>query len=211
MVQQGRVERGDRRFLPPVLGSGAGEYAGDLADQCAFHPQLAGLIQKIAHLGGHVAEPGRRAKDDRVVISQFFGGCDGSLLVQLHAHGTSSIFGNDFRHALDHLLHAVHHAHSFGYGFRHSFDMPIHAVIQDEYFCHGRPPVVESFRDQAVYIGGFLPPLPTWMRCAVRLPSSACCVMMTTCAPALSTDLSAGLKVTMGTPCGTMIFWLPPL
>ena len=42
---------GDRRLLAAVLGGGAGEDAADLADQRARHPQAAGLVEEVAHLG----------------------------------------------------------------------------------------------------------------------------------------------------------------
>jgi hypothetical protein len=41
LVQQGRVEAQDRRFLAAVLGAGAGEHASHLADQGALGPEAA--------------------------------------------------------------------------------------------------------------------------------------------------------------------------
>src|SRR3546814_2386216 len=46
--------------------------------------QAAGLVEEIAHLRGHVAEAGRRAEDNGIVVGQFLRLGDRRLLVELH-------------------------------------------------------------------------------------------------------------------------------
>ena len=58
------MKAGDRRFLSAVLARRRRKNTSCLADQAAAHPQTAGLIQEIAHLGRHVAEAGAGAEDD---------------------------------------------------------------------------------------------------------------------------------------------------
>ena len=94
LVQQGRVERGDRRLLATMLSGGTGEHAADLPDQRALHPEVPGLVEEVAHLGAHIAEARGRAKDDGVVVREFFGLRDGRQLVQLHA----GFLGDFLRH-----------------------------------------------------------------------------------------------------------------
>src|SRR5918996_790791 len=65
VVEQGGVEGEDRRLLAAMLRGAAGEHAADLADQTVGNPNAAGAVEKGAHRRRHVAEPGRRAEDDR--------------------------------------------------------------------------------------------------------------------------------------------------
>jgi hypothetical protein len=57
-------------YLPAVLGGRRGEDAADFADQRPLDPKRAGLVEEVAHLCRHVAEAGRRAEDNRVVVGE---------------------------------------------------------------------------------------------------------------------------------------------
>ena len=61
------------------------------------------------------------------------------------------------------------------------------------------------------YIGGIIPPTPTVMRVAVRVPSSLCTAGMKTPVPALSKERSADTFFTIGVPGGINTFCCPPL
>ncbi len=94
LVQQGRMERGDRRLLAAMLSGSTGEHAADLPHQRALHPEAAGLVEEVAHLGAHIAEARGCAEDDGVVVREFFGLRDWRALVQLHA----GFLGDFLRH-----------------------------------------------------------------------------------------------------------------
>lgn len=49
VVRQGGPGGGDGHFLP-ATGARGGEYARDLAMQCALGPQAAGAVEEVAHL-----------------------------------------------------------------------------------------------------------------------------------------------------------------
>lgn len=53
-MQQRGVERGQRCLLSAMLTRRAAEDAANLADKRPFEPEVAGLIEEIAHLRGHV-------------------------------------------------------------------------------------------------------------------------------------------------------------
>ena len=86
---------------PPCWVAVRGEDAADLADQRALHPQAAGLVEEVAHLRRHVAEAGRRAEDDRVVIGELVDGGDRRRLVELDAGLPGDLLRHQLRHALD--------------------------------------------------------------------------------------------------------------
>ena len=90
------MKRRDGGFLAAVLRAGRGEDAADLADERAFHPQPAGLVEEVAHLAGHVAEARRRAEDDGVVVAQLVRRGDRRLLVELDAIGRRLLGGDGF-------------------------------------------------------------------------------------------------------------------
>ena len=69
-VKQGQMKARDRGFVASMLGADAGEHTADLVDQIAAHPMPTALIEKIAHLGAHVAEARGCAEDDRVRIGK---------------------------------------------------------------------------------------------------------------------------------------------
>ena len=70
------MERGDGGFVAAMLGAGGSEHRAYLAHQLALRPEAAGLVEEGAHLAGHVAEAGRAAEDDGVVVGQFLDGGD---------------------------------------------------------------------------------------------------------------------------------------
>src|SRR5690625_6649542 len=72
VVGQGDPGGADGGFLT-AAGSGGGEYAGQLAQQGFLDPQPAGLVEKGAHLAGHVAKAGGSAEEDGVVVWQLPG------------------------------------------------------------------------------------------------------------------------------------------
>src|SRR3546814_739097 len=85
LMQQREMEAEDGAFLAAVLRGARREHAADLADQRALHPQRTRLVEKRAHLAGHVAVARRRAENDRVVIRQVFNCHDRRRLVKLGA------------------------------------------------------------------------------------------------------------------------------
>src|SRR3546814_3231622 len=95
------MEAEDGAFLAAVLLGARREHAADLADQRALHPQRTRLVEKRAHLAGHVAVARRRAENDRVVIRQVFNRHDRRRLVKLGADFLQYILGNRLRYALD--------------------------------------------------------------------------------------------------------------
>jgi hypothetical protein len=89
--------------------------AADLADHRARHPQAAGLVEKIPHLGGHVAEAGRRAEDDGVVFGQLLRLGERCVLCQLHSGLSRGLLGHQLRHPLDRHLGSRDAACAFGH------------------------------------------------------------------------------------------------
>src|SRR5699024_5474361 len=114
------------------------KYAGHLAYQGAIGPQTAGLIEKVAHLSGHVAEARRGAEDDGIVIGQFLGSGDRSLLVPLAACTLAEFFIHRVRDPLYGYLDAITAARTFGDAVCHGLDMAIHGVIKNQYLGHGQ-------------------------------------------------------------------------
>src|ERR1700751_6278 len=70
MMQQGHMETDECGLVTAVLRCGARKSAPHFADQRTVCPQPAGLVEKVPHLSGHVAEPGWSAENDRVSFSQ---------------------------------------------------------------------------------------------------------------------------------------------
>src|SRR3546814_12274153 len=99
-MQQREMEAEDGAFLAAVLRGARREHAADLADQRALHPQRTRLVEKRAHLAGHVAVARRRAENDRVVIRQVFTCHDRRRLVKLGAAFLQYILGTRLRYAL---------------------------------------------------------------------------------------------------------------
>src|SRR6266478_912336 len=138
-MKQRQVEARDRGFVASMLGADAGEHTADLVDQSAAHPMPTALIEKIAHLGAHVAEARGRAEDDRV--------CLGKLLHPRHrnvrecrarflcATLLEDVVGNKLWNLENACLHARYFFHALRYRFGQSIDVPVHAVENDLYLC----------------------------------------------------------------------------
>ena len=75
------VVRGTDGVFTATAGAGGRENAAYLAVQRARGPQAAGLIEEGAHLPGHIAEAGRRAEDNAVIIRQLLRAGDLRLLM----------------------------------------------------------------------------------------------------------------------------------
>src|SRR4029079_12595200 len=69
-VMQKRPMERDNGGLVAAAGAGRGEHAADFADQSALDPERPGLVEEVPHLRAHIAEAGRRAEDDCVVIGE---------------------------------------------------------------------------------------------------------------------------------------------
>lgn len=134
-------EAGDGRFIARARASG-NEDARDLANQFALCPQATGLVEEVAHLGGHVAEPGRRPEDDRVVVRQFLRAGNGGRLVCLDVDLLLNVFGHQLWDAFDDDLGARHGPRAFGDCLGHGLDVAPSAVIEDENLRHGVTPSV---------------------------------------------------------------------
>src|SRR5215470_4016159 len=85
VMQQGAVEGGDRGLLAAVLARGAAEHAPDLAHQRSARPEVAGLVEEIAHLRRHIAKARRRAEDDCIVLLELIRGSERGGLIELEA------------------------------------------------------------------------------------------------------------------------------
>src|SRR5713226_412693 len=111
----------DRGFVASMLGANAGEHTADLVDQSAAHPMPTALIEKIAHLGAHVAEARGRAEYDRVRIGELFhprhrdmGECRPRLL---RAALLEYVVGNKLGNLENDCLHACHFFRTLSYRF----------------------------------------------------------------------------------------------
>src|SRR5690606_26481899 len=143
VMQQGVMEAGHRRFVA-AAGAGGDEDAADLADQSALHPEAAGLVEKIAHLAAHVAEPGAGTEDDGIVIGQFGRAGDRRGLVPLAAGLLEGLLRNRLGNPLDGDLGAGDLAGAGGDGFRHLLHMAVHRVIKYKNFCHLLSPALDA-------------------------------------------------------------------
>jgi len=85
MVQQRRVERRESRLLTTMLTGGTAKDTADLSHQRPPSPQLAGLIQEVAHLCGHVSESRGSTENDGIVLIEFIGVRDRCRLLQLES------------------------------------------------------------------------------------------------------------------------------
>jgi len=111
----------DRGLVASMLGADACEHTADLVDQSAAHPMPTALIEKIAHLGAHVAEARGRAEDDRVSIGKLIhprhrnvGECRARLLC---AALLEDIVGNKLGNLENGCLHPCHFSRTLGYRF----------------------------------------------------------------------------------------------
>ena len=64
-----------------------------LPTSAPFIHRPAGLVPEVAHLGGHVAEAGRRAEDDRVVVGELVAARDRRRLVELEVRLLGDLLG----------------------------------------------------------------------------------------------------------------------
>ena len=132
-----------------MLHPGRDKDAADLADQLALRPEAAGLVEEIPHLRRHVAEAGRRAEDDRVVVGQLFGRRDRRGLVELDMGLFGDVARHQLRHALDRDFRTGDRSRTVGDGTGHRLDMAVAAVIEDENLAHFRAP---AFRRGMAFI-----------------------------------------------------------
>ena len=120
------VPEGNDGGLLPATHTRAGEDAGQLAVQRGLGPQAAGLVEKGAHLTRHVAEAGRGAEQDGVVVGQFGRRGDGCSLIELGAELARLLLGDGFRHSLERDLGASHGAGAFGDMVGQGLDVTVH-------------------------------------------------------------------------------------
>lgn len=69
-MQQRRVKARNGCFLAAVLRGRRRKNAPNFSNQRTFGLKRASLIQKISHLGRHIAKSSRRAKNDRLRLRQ---------------------------------------------------------------------------------------------------------------------------------------------
>src|SRR5262249_22538593 len=74
-------------LLAAVLGGCRGKRTTDFAVQRAFHPQAAGLIEKIRHLRGNAAEARAGPDNDSVVVRKLIDLRDRGGLIELVVSG----------------------------------------------------------------------------------------------------------------------------
>ncbi len=89
-----------------AAGAGGREDAAYLAVQRAGSPQAAGLIEEGAHLA-HIAEAGRRAEDNAVIVRQLLRAGDRRLLMLFAPCFGKGLRRHGFRHAFNRHVHAV--------------------------------------------------------------------------------------------------------
>jgi len=110
----------------------------DLADELALGPELARCVEELAHLAGHVPEPGRRAEDDGAGFSQVVDDGDGHvgerLLGLCRAHGFDYVGGQSLGHALDHRVDTGNFADAVSNRLRDAIDVTVGRVEEHEYF-----------------------------------------------------------------------------
>jgi hypothetical protein len=136
------MEAGDGGLLSSVLGAGRGEDTADFADQGSGHPQTAGLVEEVAHLGAHVAESGRGAENDGIGLCEVVRFCHWNPRKCLSGCFGSAFYEHFVRHQFRDLknfhLGSVNLTSPFGYCLGHFVDMAIHAVENNvDLGCHG--------------------------------------------------------------------------
>ena len=97
-----------------------------------FDPERPGLVEEVPHLRGHVAEAGRRAEDDGVVVGELLRVGDRRRLIDLHAGAAHDLLRHQLGHALDGDLHAVDGAGAMRDRIGQRLDVAVGAVIENE-------------------------------------------------------------------------------
>lgn len=77
-------------------------------------------------MSGHVAEAGRRAENNAVIVRQLLRGGDRRLLVLLASGLGEGFRRHGFRHAFDSHVHVIDPIRPFGHRLRQAFDVAVH-------------------------------------------------------------------------------------
>src|ERR1700733_14848547 len=134
------MKRSNGGLLSTMLTGGAAEHAADLAYQRPPTPYRPGLIQKVPHLRGHVAEARRRAEDDGIVLLELIGPAYLGRLIEPEARRPADIRWHQFGHPLDDHVRQRNTAGALGLGARHGLDVSVAAVVENQNACHGSLP-----------------------------------------------------------------------
>src|SRR6185312_4121261 len=95
------MEGSQRRFLAPVLARGGAEDAAYFSHERPAGPQRACLVEEVAHLRRHVAEAGRGAEEDRIVVLQLRWIRDGGGLVETKARRSADFDRHQLGYSFD--------------------------------------------------------------------------------------------------------------
>jgi hypothetical protein len=132
VVQQSRMEAGDRRLLATVLGGGGGEDAPYFAHERSLCPEIPGSVQEVTHLPCHISEARRRAEDDRIRFRQLIWMGDRDMSKRGTGLVSSGTLQGALRHHLRHLVERHLRAGDFTrtrcHRFGHLVDVAVHAV-----------------------------------------------------------------------------------
>jgi hypothetical protein len=96
--------------LVPAPCSGRSKDAGDTANQRSLQPETPSLVEKVTHLRSHISKPGRRAKDNRIVLVELFGRSNRSGLVWFCSRMAGGFLGQQLRHAFCCDFHPINAA-----------------------------------------------------------------------------------------------------
>src|SRR6516164_1014327 len=128
---QERGNKGENSGLVTSSCARAGKNARDLSHERATDPEASGLIEKVSHLGSHVAKARRCAEDKGVVIAEFFWRSSGCGLIHLCACRACDIIRHQLRDAFERDLYTINGSRPFRNGLGHGFYVAIHGIIEN--------------------------------------------------------------------------------
>src|SRR5271166_2859044 len=130
----------DRALLTAMLGGARRENAAGFTDELALDPVAACLIKEVFHLRRHIAEAGRHAENDRIVVRQLRHCRNRRRLVELEARFLRNLLRHKLWHAFDDGL-GTSVPDALGHCFGHFLNVAEARVVKDENFGHGLPPL----------------------------------------------------------------------
>ena len=98
-------------------------------------PEPTGLIEEVAHLRCHVAETGRGADNDGIIVDQFVDGRDLGRLIALVPRVVGHRIGNQLGNSLN-RNEGTRLAGPFRHGIGHRLDMAPGRIIENKHSGH---------------------------------------------------------------------------